>query len=126
MSGLLGLLCRVFLKVSQIDELERVHVSGLKFDRWSDTGLLCFFPALRTEAPAITRIQPGEVHGRPGRHQVIALSGGKFQEFTCDLCADDVHTPVPAAGVTEPVPVKSRFGIVTAGFERLAEHIFSI
>jgi len=56
-----------------------------------------FFPATRTHAPAITRLQPGESILRHGANQIITHAQLKFQKLLCDFGTYNVATKIVGA-----------------------------
>lgn len=83
LTGLPCILAQQFVR----DDPECVFVSGFEYHRRRYPGSAGLEPTTRTQAPAITRFEPGKPPLRPGRHQVVAAQHGKVEKLAGHPCA---------------------------------------
>ena len=112
---------RVRLEVVQIDELQGRDVRRFENDRRGDARLEGLFPAGRTEAPAIARLQARESHGRLGSGKIVAGGFREFEEllvaWDTDHVQADVAQPFPAGAVPDRSPGSWAHGGRGCGWE---------
>jgi hypothetical protein len=68
------------LKIFERGKLDDRRVGGGEVNRWGDAVFERLDPGGDADAPAVARVQAGEVIFGPWADQVIALAQGKFEE----------------------------------------------
>lgn len=111
------------LQIRQIHEFDGRTVRGAEFDLRGHAVLEGLLPAGGTQAPAIARLEAGEVVFRHGGGEVIADGLGIFEKFFRDLHADHMHALVERSGAAIPIAVKPRHGTGAAGLKFSAKDV---
>ena len=118
----LSLAHSVRLEVAHRDELECGGMRRLEHDRRRDAGLERLVPALRDDAPAVSRLEPREHPLRLWRDEVVPARYRELEELLGHDRADHVESRI-AARAAVPVAVEPRHRIEGAGLEVAAEDV---
>src|SRR5437016_12953137 len=94
---------RVFLQRVKRYHGQRLFVRRGENDRRGGTCLVGLTPRGRAYAPAVTRLETGEVVFGHRRDQVVALRARKLEKLGGHLHADDVQAVIVGAGVAAAV-----------------------
>ena len=86
-------------------------------------GIEGLFPPTCTKAPAVTGLESGELHVRPGRREVVALLERVFQKFLCHHRADGVNPRITWSGVAIAITEKPRHRFVAARLQIASQDI---
>jgi len=111
------------LEILQGDELQRRDVAGGKQHRRSHPRLQRIGPTGHAKAPAVPRLQSGEIILRHRRRKIVALPPAIGQELGGHLHADRMEAVIAGTGAAITVSVKPRHRLQAAGLERLSQDI---
>ena len=99
------------------------RVGGFECNLRCHASIVSLFPTRRAEAPAVTGIEPGKPVFRSRRAEVVALSGGKFEELRGHDRANGMHSLIATPGVAVAISKESRAGFKTTRLQVAAQNI---
>ena len=97
----------VFFQQRQGNMFEGRLVGGSQYHYGCGPGLVGFFPAERTQTPAVSGLESVKAKLRAGRAQVVAFRLGEGQKFFSDLGTYGMQADVFPAGIAATIPIKT-------------------
>jgi hypothetical protein len=105
------------------DVINCAFVARLQNQGRRKPGFPRLLPTQDTQAPPVSRLEPGEFILRTRGRQIIASRLAESQEGLGDLGADEVASGVVRSGATVAVAKESGLGGETTGLKLLAQDI---